>query len=433
MTRTTRARSSSARRFPLAGVESLEARALLNARSVAHDAASALAPAPAAFVAEVAHRQRDHHHVHSHPGGPRAEINVVAAPLGNAPIAAAGTASAPAGPYTPTQIRHAYGFDRLSQTGAGQTIAIVNAYDDPTIAADLGVFDQTYKLSAANLVEAFSGGAKPAFNAAWAAETALDVEWAHAIAPGAKILLVETPTNSLYDLLAGVDYAVAHGANQVSMSWAAPTFSVQTYFDPHFNHPGVSFLASAGDSAGAVSFPATSPYVTAVGGTTLQLDAKGRRLSETAWSSGGGGATAFEHQAGYQSVFATAPGRNVPDVSYNADFSTGYSVYDTSSGGTWQDSGGTSAGAPQWAALVALANQGRAALGKAPLGTGTTFGLNQVLYPLAGVSMYFNFHGDYYTITSGSNGNDATFGYSMAAGLGSPAANQLVPDLVRAK
>ncbi len=331
------------------------------------------------------------------------------------------------GPYTPAQIRHAYGVDQLANDGAGQTIAIVDAYDNPTIAQDLAAFDRQFNLPDATLIKATPGGGTPAVDAGWALEIALDVEWAHVIAPKATILLVEANSNNDADLLAGVDYAVAHGAQQVSMSWGGGEFNGASSLDPYFNHPGVTFFASAGDSGAAVEFPAVSPYVTGVGGTTLSLDAAGNKISETVWAGSGGGVSAYVPRPSYQAGFQNTGRRNVPDVAYDADVNSGVYVRNQ---GNWYVVGGTSAGAPQWAGLTALVNQGRAAAGSSPLGTGQAFGTNSVLYQLAGGTGYTNPNGDYFDITQGSNGTPATTGYDTATGLGSPVANKIVPDLI---
>ncbi len=369
-----------------------------------------------------------------------ATTGLIARPVGSVtshsvPVgpAAFGTSFAPlagqavSGPYSPAQIRHAYGVDQLSQDGSGQTIAIVDAYDDPTIAADLATFDSQFGLPAANLIKATPGGGTPAYDSGWSTEIALDVEWAHAIAPKATILLVEANSANDSDLFAAVDYAVAHGASQVSMSWGGGEFPGVSGLDSHFAHPGVSFLASAGDSGTAVDYPAVSPYVTGVGGTTISLDAAGNKLSETTWSGSGGGVSVDVARPSYQAGFQPGSGRGVPDVAYDADLGSGVYVR---SGGSWYGVGGTSAGAPQWAGLFALANQGRASAGLAPLGTGTTYGTNEILYGLAGGSSYTNAKGAYTDITTGSNGLPATVGYDNATGLGSPVANVLVPDLI---
>ena len=327
-------------------------------------------------------------------------------------------------PYSPAEIRQAYGFNQLGQDGTGQTIAIVDAYNDPNIANDLAVFDAQYNLPAANLVVATPQG-KPGYDSGWSLETSLDVEWAHAIAPGATILLVEAKSASNADLFGAVNYAVQQGAKQVSMSWGGGEGG-DTSYDSYFNHRGVTFLASSGDNGAGVSYPAASPYVTGVGGTSFSFDANGNRVSETAWSGSGGGASSEETVPSYQTGFVGGSGRGVPDVSYDADPNTGVSVYDSG----WYQVGGTSAGAPQWAGLIALVNQGRSALGKSSIGTGLAFGTNTALYALAGGNGYTNPNGDFYDVTSGSSGISAAKGYDEVTGLGSPVANKLVRDLI---
>src|SRR5262249_25533240 len=149
----------------------------------------------------------------------------------------------------------------------------------------------------------------------------------------------------------------------VSMSWGSPDASGESSYDSHFEKSGVTFLAAAGDSGGQVDYPSASPYVVSVGGTTLNVDSSGNYKSESAWSRGGGGPSKYESEPGYQKSYGISlSGRGTPDVAYDANPSTGFSVYDTVpyDGRTgWFKVGGTSAGAPQWAALVALADQGR--------------------------------------------------------------------------
>jgi len=327
-------------------------------------------------------------------------------------------------PYTPDQIRSAYGIDRLNLDGSGQTIAIIDAYDDPTIAEDLAVFSQRFGLPPATLVKATPQGT-PDYDPGWASEIALDVEWAHSIAPRAKILLVEARSTSFSNLMAAVDYAVAQGAEQISMSWGGSEYAGELRNDVHFRHPGVSFFAAAGDQGGQALYPAVSPYVTAVGGTTLQLDNSGNSLSETAWNSGGGGHSLYVARPAYQTGFLFDPNRGSPDVAYNSDTSTGFYVYDSSSAyGGWFQVGGTSAGTPQWAALAALVNQGRADRGKPSLGSGTTYGTNEVLYAMPST--------DFVDVIVGSNGYPAVPGYDLATGRGSPRANRLILDLINA-
>jgi subtilase family serine protease len=298
------------------------------------------------------------------------------------------------------------------------------------IGQDLAVFDRAMGLPDAPLIKAVPSTGTPSFDPGWSGEIALDVEWAHAIAPAATILLVEAPQATMSAMVSGVDFAVSAGANQISMSWGGAAFRGQTSYDVHFDHPGVSIVTASGDNGAGAGYPASSPFVTSVGGTSLQIDALGNRTAEVGWSGSGGGTTSFTPKPSYQNGFLGGRKRATPDVAYNADPATGYLVYDTSSGGNWYVVGGTSAGAPQWAALFALTNQGRAAQGKAPVGSGTKYGTNQVLYALAGGSGYSDAGGAFVQIVGGSNGYAATPGYNLVTGLGSPAANRLVPDLI---
>jgi subtilase family serine protease len=350
----------------------------------------------------------------------------------------AGLTSPPISAFQPPQIRHAYGFDLVSNQGAGQTIALVDAYDDPKAESDLAVFSQQFKLPVASTSNGFfrkvyATGHKPAANANWSVEISLDVEWAHAIAPKATIILVEAASNNLSDLLKGVDVAVRNGATVVSMSWDSGEFSGERNSDNHFVTNGVTFLAASGDSGTGVTYPAASPDVIGVGGTSLTLDSNGNYLSETAWSGSGGGLSAYEHQPLYQAQFGIpddARGvRGVPDVSYNANPGTGYAVYDSvaiSGASGWFQIGGTSAATPQWAAAIAIANSTRVGLRKANLSSADT-----TLYSLAKP----NLNSDFHLVTQGENGScgaicDALAGYDLVTGLGTPRVNVLVPALM---
>jgi hypothetical protein len=264
----------------------------------------------------------------------------------------------------------------VSADASGQTIAIVEAFDDPAIVTDLYTFDAKFGLKdppSLTKMNQWGSTQLPAASAAWARETALDVEWAHAIAPGANLIIVEASSDHLSDLLAAVDTA-RHlpSVSVVTMSWGANEFSGETSFDSLFTTPaghiGVTFVAAAGDAAAAtgVQYPSASPNVVSVGGTTLFYSATSSTAVETAWSGSISGTSQFEPLPSYQSYLG-ATGRVTPDVVYNADPQTGYAVYDSVayrglSG--WQVLGGTSAAAPQWAAIVALANQGRALNGQ---------------------------------------------------------------------
>jgi subtilase family serine protease len=279
--------------------------------------------------------------------------------------------------FSPAQIRHAYGFDQITNQGAGQIIGIIDAYDDPNAESDLAVFDKQFGLppyTTANgcLRKIFSGSKRPKANAGWALEISLDIEWAHAIAPKATILLVEATTNSLGDLL-NADTAVPNGASAVSMSWTVSEFSSESRLHNHFVSTGVTFLAASGDNGTSVAYPASSPDVVGVGGTSLALDANGNYLSEAALSGSGGGLSSGEVEPLFQSSFGIPNDprgyRGTPDVSYNANPGTGFAVYDSvalSSASGCFCVGGTSAGSPQWAALLAISNSMRVANRKAP-------------------------------------------------------------------
>jgi hypothetical protein len=343
------------------------------------------------------------------------------------------TNSIPTG-YTPSQIRSAYGFDKISfgngavhGDGSGQTIAIVDAYNDPNIASDLQVFDQKFGISdppSFTKVNQTGGASMPQTSSGWSEEIALDVEWAHAIAPKANILLVEASSNSLNNLLQAVDTARSwSGVSVVSMSWGSGEFSGETASDQHFTtpsgHAGVTFLASAGDNGAQAEWPAISPNVGSVGGTSLSVSG-GNYGGESAWSGSGGGSSSFESEPTYQSAVQSTGRRTGPDVAYNANPNTGFAVYDSvATGGQsgWFEIGGTSAGAPQWAALFAIADQGRALAGQGSIANGQS-----QLYKLSS--------SDFHDITSGSNGNSARAGYDLVTGRGAPVANLVVADLV---
>ena len=255
-------------------------------------------------------------------------------------------------PYSPSQIKTAYNLPATG--GSGTTIAIIDAYGDPSINADLTTFSTQYNLPAANLVihqMASNLGA----NTGWAEETALDVEWAHAIAPSATILLVEAKSPSSSDLIPAIQYATSQsGVVAVSMSWGTAEYSGENSYDSLFSgSSGIAFFASTGDGGAGVNWPACSPNVVAVGGTNLALNPDGTVISETGWSGSGGGVSVYESQPSYQANFGlNYSGRSVPDVAYNAGY--GVAVYYNSQ---LYSIGGTSAGAPQWAAIYALTCQ----------------------------------------------------------------------------
>ena len=346
--------------------------------------------------------------------------------------------AAPTG-YTPAQMTTAYGFDLIANQGAGQTIALVDAYDDPNIESDLGVFTTQFGLPACTtangcFTKIYATGTQPTGNADWALEMSLDVEWAHAIAPQAKIILIEAASQSDSALLSAVEVAVKNGAKVVSMSWGLTEFSTETTADKYFETKGVTFVASSGDSGHGVFYPSASPYVVAVGGTTLNLNSSGVWQSETAWSCSGtlsceldggssGGQSKYEAEPSYQSGVQSSGKRGVPDVSYDANPSTGVPVYDTGEGG-WIQVGGTSMGSPEIAAMFAIANSMRVANGKKTLTQPQPY-------------LYADAEGDYHDITSGENGTCGALctagpGYDYVTGVGSPQANLLITALVAA-
>ncbi|MBI3631829.1 MAG: S53 family peptidase [Candidatus Vogelbacteria bacterium] len=317
----------------------------------------------------------------------------------------------------PDQIKMVY---HLPKDGGRGTIAIIDAFDSPLIEHDLGIFDKAFSLvdctTKNKCLEVYKMSSKIKTDSGWAGETALDVEWAHAVAPHAKILLVEALTDSGTNLLKAVDYARNRpDVVAVSMSWGGAEFSGEDKFDAHFiSKFGATFFASSGDNGAGVSWPAVSSKVVAVGGTTLVLRPDGIVAKELAWSGSGGGVSAYITEPSYQKDYKIPRNksmRGIPDVSYNADPGSGFSVYlsNTTGRGAWQIVGGTSAGAPQWAAIRAL-------------GSGVS---NENFYADKAKANNKSFFRD---ITSGSNGDctyfcDARSHYDYVTGLGSPQTN----------
>ena len=362
---------------------------------------------------------------------------------------ASATSPAPLSGFTPAQIRHAYQFDQVAGDGTGQTIAIVDAYKHPNIVSDLATFDARFDIAPPPrfTIVGQAGGPVTSLhtNGAWASEVALDVEWAHAIAPQANLLLVETSSDSIPDLMAGVDYArnVA-GVSAVALSWGGSEFRGQLKYDPTFstpaNHAGITFVAAAGDvgSSHGPNWPASSPSVVSVGGTSLSLkSADGTYGSETGWKSTTGGASKYERRPAWQSPFITgAATRTSPDVSYDADPNTGFAVYSSvNDEGVvgWSSVAGTSAGVPQWAAAFAISNQLRAQSGLAALDGGTQ-SLPDLykLYAPAQTPGFATYTADFNDITQGRTSSSrvhAAVGYDQATGLGTPKAVRLIATL----
>ena len=354
--------------------------------------------------------------------------------------------SGPTG-LSPQQVTSAYGVNQIkfsggtvSGDGSGQTIAIVTAYHDPNISSDLASFDSYYNIAnPPSLTVKNLGGSTT--DAGWSLETSLDVEWSHAIAPGAKILLVEAASANLSDLLNAVNYAKSQaGVSVVSMSWGGSEFWGESSYDSTFTtpsgHSGVTFVAASGDSGAwyGPSYPAVSPNVLAVGGTSLSLTSGNTYSSETGWSGSTGGFSGYdmywwyyESAPSYQVAAQQAVGlnygvRTTPDVSFNADPNSGVAVFDSVSyygQSGWFQLGGTSAAAPAWAGLIAITDQGLATGGKGPLSN-----------TQAQAGLYSLPSSDFHDVVSGSNGYSAGAGYDLVTGLGSPRANLLIPGLL---
>ncbi len=357
-------------------------------------------------------------------------------------------------PYTPQQVQTAYGvnlisFNGIAGNGAGQTIAIVDAYNDPNIIADTATFNTQFGLPQFNTggptfqVLNQNGGTTLPQNTNstvgdWDLEESLDVQWVHSMAPKANIILFESTTANDSDMnTAEVTAAGWPGVSAVSNSWGEDEFTGETTEDPSFvtptGHQGVTFLASAGDSGSPAGYPAYSPYVVSVGGTNLQIQTNGAYISESVWNNNngwatGGGISTQEAIPSYQSGLhgingASTTNRNVPDVSADADPNSGVFVYDSwneGSGGTWWQVGGTSLSCPLWAGMIGIVNQGRALAGESTLN-----GYTQTL-PM----LYSLPSSDFNDVTTGSNGTySAAPGYDLVTGLGTPKANLVVPAL----
>jgi subtilase family serine protease len=361
---------------------------------------------------------------------------------------------------SPAIVRQAYGINQLMfgsvvGDGSGQTIAIVDAYNAPTIVSDLHAFDTMFGLPdpALTRINQSGGSSLPGNDPSgrgnsWAVETSLDVEWAHAVAPKARIILVEATSATNANLMAAVNTARRYaGVSVVSMSWGGDETSSNPLSNSAFTtpsgHNGVTFVAASGDSGAygfngvttTVGYPAASPNVLAVGGTSLNTDASGNYISESGWGNGvnsayyggsGGGISRYETQPTYQKgvVTQSISLRALPDVAFLADPNTGAAVVDSWDFGntTPVAIGGTSLAAPMWAGVIALANQDRALSG-----LGALDGVTQTLPRLYALPS-----SDFHDITTGNNGYAAGPGFDLVTGRGTPIVNKLVPDLASA-
>jgi Subtilase family len=328
----------------------------------------------------------------------------------------------------PSQVRAAYGLNASPFTGVGQAIAIVDAFHDPYIQSDLNRFNASFGIAPTTLsIVNLAGNAT---DDGWASEEALDVEWAHALAPDAHIVVVEAPSDSLVSLMQAVNVARnIPGVSVISMSWGTNEFSTETFFDPILTtpagHTGVSFVVATGDSGafGGTQWPASSPNVVAVGGTSLTATSAGMTLGESAWTMGGGGISAIEREPMFQAAVQSSGGRTTPDVS--ADAGTPVVIFTTapSTGvGGLQLVRGTSIATPIIAAILADADQGLAAAGLPTLDSGAQ--VTQFRLFLAQAA------GAFHDVLSGFNGFVAQGGYDLASGLGTPNTPVLIASLV---
>lgn len=321
--------------------------------------------------------------------------------------------------YTPQDVQSAYA---LPQGGAGATVAVVDAYDLLTAESDLATYRQRFGLAPCTTangcfrkVDQLGGQAYPAANAGWAPEIALDIEMVSAACPGCNILLVEAASDHMQDIGTAVNTAVALGAKYVSSSYGANGSGLDTLDALYYDHPGVVITASSGDSGfgsvNAAQFPASSPHVTAVGGTSLVPAAgTGRGWAETAWSGAGSGCSTYGTKPAWQHDSGCST-KTVADVSAVADPNTGvagYTATPNSSGQSgWLVFGGTSVSSPLIAGMYALA--GAPAAGTYP-----------AEYPYEHLSALND-------VTSGSTGTcssaylcTAGGGYDGPTGLGTP-------------
>ena len=342
--------------------------------------------------------------------------------------------------YVPSQLRSAY--DLTADGSSTETVAVVDAYDDPNAAADLAVYRSAYDLPACTVAsgcftkesETGSTTSLPSTDYGWAEEESLDLDMVSAICPDCHILLVEAGSATTADLDTAEDTAAsASHVVAVSNSWGGSETSTETTDDAAFDHPGVAITASAGDGGYGVSWPAASPYVTAVGGTSLDTASNSRGWTESVWSTSstegtGSGCSAYEAQPSWQTSLDLPSGcgnRVDDDVSAVADPNTGVAVYDSynscgsssfcdfllelglaSGADGWVQVGGTSASSPIIASVYALADN--------------TSGIDNGSYP-------YSHTADLYDVTSGSNGTcspaylcTAEVGYDGPTGLGTP-------------
>jgi kumamolisin len=337
-------------------------------------------------------------------------------------------------------------------TGGWGAIALVDAFDNPNAASDLAFFSSHYGLPAANFTQVYANtsfgtlngmtascSGTPPGDAGWGLEENLDIEWAHAMAPGAKIILVEACSNSYSDLLfaeqvAGVEVDAA-GGGDISNSWGSGEFpgEVNTTDDVFYRYhwKQITYFASAGDSGWGAGYPSSSPWVVSAGGTTVNRTLAGDFSSESCWGGSGGGVSVYElfqnppnifngmgPWANFQYSVGGMTARQTPDLAFNSDPASGVYVYDTYGYSGWIVVGGTSVASPSLAGIV---NNSNNRLGQAPPGGGYYHtGENNLLYS----QLYANtaYRANFYDVTTGCNGSGhcAAPGYDQCTGVGTP-------------
>lgn len=312
-------------------------------------------------------------------------------------------------------------------TGGWGAIAVVEAYDNPYAEDDLEKFSREFGLPLCKkdtgcFSEYYTGDQKPRYNQDAADEHVLDIEWAHAMAPQAKIIMVEAQNESFEEHMKAIRLAsekvVAAGGGLVSISWSIDEFPQEIDYDSYFQTPGVVYVVSSGDYSAPARYPSSSPYVISAGGTSIIRDVQGYFMMETAWSTnpdspvgsksgGSGGPSLYEPRPSYQNSVKNIVGtkRGTPDISFDADPKTGVCVYSTAHGG-WLKDGGTSVAAPSLAGIINSANR------RAP----TT---NEELTYIYNNAIK-NYHTYWHDIIYGNNGFPALKGYDFVTGLGSP-------------
>jgi subtilase family serine protease len=309
---------------------------------------------------------------------------------------------------TPANLLSAY---KLGSGGAGKTVAIVDAQDDPNAEKDLATYRSNFGLPACTTangcfkkVNQTGGTSYPTGDTGWSEEISLDLDMVSAVCPSCHILLVEATSASYANLGTAVNEAVKLGATAVSNSYGGGESSAETSYDSYYNHPGVAITVSSGDSGYGVEYPAASRYVTAVGGTHLTASSTTRGWTETAWSGAGSGCSAYEPKPSWQHD-SSCSRRTVADVSAVADPATGVAVYDSYGESGWLVFGGTSVASPIVASVYAL--------------SGNVSGVP--------ASLAYSNTSSLFDVTSGSNGScggtylcTAKAGYDGPTGLGTP-------------